>query len=771
MSTQQVPLTHPALVADHHSLHPKPLPKYTACPNCHGPMSEVRCCSGGGSQITNWGRHFQVCSRKVLNASSETRACFFDWLNDPTPYSDIPTSVIEREQLIRSTKDYGPAGPPLGLSCPGKVINGTTVTCPKKANRECRRLPPCCKKCSLSSAPAAAGTPNSTPTTPPGLPPPSQGPRSYARPLDPSYGNHPALQFHRQRQDEANRLASHEEASQALQNRVTVISYTGAGVQRYFVVPRLPGMVIVSVHANVMAGIDDAPVIAVLTHDNSDHSLTWVNQEVDVPIPLPPLIPGAAARIIIRAVDLEDSDCPGLAEESLRYRRSISAIRPSTPPLSVSPSRVLPDDPSHSLPQPQNAASTHPSVQLDALDIKHRAKFPFKYTCDIAAIMVPLLDITDRVDVEYKFKQLVPSNCTFAYSTFQKHRAAFRDGQIYLEREVKDLVAAGRSDDGLWNPFFLSVKDKKAASMTGTYSYVPSVPAPGQPPSPSSLTPPSVPNGSLIPICTHNTPMLRDSDNSTWDMAIDEVVVNRFHRDPEHHEISSIRNVPGTVSALSSPDFQMTISKRFTVTYVTTSVDGSLTNLAVKVIHLSESCNWRSSEEDRQKDQRDAPFHEAVRIFSCFELSAGFMNAALASGVAFHKFTILHPYLIEKEDWSAVAQPYLPSMPSALEGTYPMRGSMDGTTSGAPPGLHDTLSAFSHFTYELNMGKEVHCGFKYAFYAYNNAVFVFDSVTHSIIDDRVCARYIGNEGGVGLGRFIAGHKCNEICQALSLTTL
>jgi hypothetical protein len=66
-----------------------------------------------------------------------------------------------------------------------------------------------------------------------------------------------------------------------------------------------------------MAGIGDAPVIAVLVFD--DNTLTWVNQETDVPIALPPLVEGATARILVRAINLEDSEGHVLPEESVHY--------------------------------------------------------------------------------------------------------------------------------------------------------------------------------------------------------------------------------------------------------------------------------------------------------------------------------------------------------------------------------------------------------------------------------------------------------------------
>ncbi|KAJ7908472.1 hypothetical protein B0H13DRAFT_2331339 [Mycena leptocephala] len=188
------------------------------------------------------------------------------------------------------------------------------------------------------------------------------------------------------------------------------------------------------------------------------------------------------------------------------------------------------------------------------------------------------------------------------------------------------------------------------------------------------------------------------------------------------------------------------------------SPDGiELASVAVKSLLLSDAdavAMWVSREM--------AVWSEAARQAECHLQYALFKSKAAAVDLDLSAVEILSTFLfscLDKNVKTFIAQPWECGVQFSFH-------SLDHQSAA-----YQTLSAFSHFTYETRNHRSVYVDFQG--FQTVNGYRVFDSLTHIIDHTDSPSDYpaLGSLGRDGIEQFVQNHTCGSTCQALDLNPL
>ncbi|KAH9848620.1 hypothetical protein C2E23DRAFT_888878 [Lenzites betulinus] len=155
---------------------PPPPPPTAKCPDCQSELGSLQLCGGMGEDIHNYNRWYQKCT-----------GCSKIIFHGPkTPLESIPEDVQMRYTLNQSLRSS--SGPSGGILCGNPECAGQRNGRPRRANKDCARVPPLCSTCCLAESPpvrckahrlsaaevpiASAGSSSTHPVAPSAAPPP-----------------------------------------------------------------------------------------------------------------------------------------------------------------------------------------------------------------------------------------------------------------------------------------------------------------------------------------------------------------------------------------------------------------------------------------------------------------------------------------------------------------------------------------------------------------------------------------------------------------------
>ncbi|KAK7026327.1 hypothetical protein R3P38DRAFT_2529558 [Favolaschia claudopus] len=385
------------------ALNPRPTPK-PRCDDCNGELGPLLQALGGVSNLENWARWFQKCKMP---------GCLkFHWHNPPTAIANIPEDVQVRFTLRQSARDVG-----VPLSCPEPNCL-TANNQPRRANRECSRVPPRCANCckavggcrAQSHRIATSG--GSTQLEPS---------RIYARPLDENYAR-AYLTNHTARLEVATRIEA-EVRSKNLSARTTyVIVFENSFMppSQYHLVNTIPGKFIAADHAVLAPVIVDSLIYFL----DSPASETWCLRDARISIDTSP-----GVRLILRSCKItSNDDCLTLDDEIERVLVEMSNLPQKSKTRSL-------------LALSGALVATLTSFSSSSIEERTIAplKFPLTWVDEMVPRLIKLISLVDvgKLSLDDAFKQVF-SDCVFKRQTVYKHRKVFEDA---LELNILEMFA------------------------------------------------------------------------------------------------------------------------------------------------------------------------------------------------------------------------------------------------------------------------------------------------------------------------------------------
>ncbi|KAK6972263.1 hypothetical protein R3P38DRAFT_3485553 [Favolaschia claudopus] len=398
------------------ALNPRPTPK-PRCDDCNGELGPLLQALGGVSNLENWARWFQKCKMP---------GCLkFHWHNPPTAIANIPEDVQVRFTLRQSARDVGAS-----LSCPEPNCL-TANNQPRRANRECSRVPPrcanCCKAaggCRAQSHRITTGGGSTQLVPQPGsssgsaivgavatsTASDSQEPtRVYARPLDENYAR-AYLTNHTARLEVATRIEA-EERSKNLSARTTYVIVFENSVMppsQYHLVNTIPGKFIAADHAVLAPVIVDSLIYFL----DSPASKTWCLRDARISIDTSPGI-----RLILRSCKITSNDCLTLDDEIERIFVEMSNLPQKSKTRSLLALSGSPQIPSSSGRQTGSSSSSIEERTIAPL------KFPLTWVDEMVPRLIEMISLVDvkKLSLDDAFQQTF-SECVFKRQTVYKHR-------------------------------------------------------------------------------------------------------------------------------------------------------------------------------------------------------------------------------------------------------------------------------------------------------------------------------------------------------------
>ncbi|KAJ7741866.1 hypothetical protein B0H16DRAFT_1728388 [Mycena metata] len=469
------------------ALNARPAMAKQHCDACGGKMGQLLQCIKG-KLLENWARWFQKC----LQCEA------FFWHNFPTPLEHIPHDVQVHFVMRQSSQETG-----TGLFCQEDNCRNSSNQ-PRRANKECSRLPPrcigCCKAAGGYRTSAhrvrentplqfvrgtGAGSTASTSLTAQILGPstssssvsssalttfdvsiPSQ---TFARPLSADYARG-FLSRHSGLLAANAKLEAAEKSKTLSKNSVHTVVWAveNGPSQKFTLVSNVPGELVPADHAVLAFAIKNG-FIAYL---ESPFCGTWCVRDARVPISLSP-----GARVLLRTVDLTDERCNALDVEIQRLQ-----IELSNEPAAVKTRALIALSGSYSssrLPSPSSSlASTSSDISISAASTSESStppppertiaplRFPLTWACDMEAafsVFVSLRKPPTSLSLEAAFKKTFPQ-CIFKSPTVYKHNRFYKTA-VKLNI-LAAFVAAGRGTGGKWSDVVKAIEDSNAQSQT-----------------------------------------------------------------------------------------------------------------------------------------------------------------------------------------------------------------------------------------------------------------------------------------------------------------
>ncbi|KAK6977415.1 hypothetical protein R3P38DRAFT_3473656 [Favolaschia claudopus] len=684
------------------ALNPGPTPK-PRCDDCNGELGPLLQALGGVSNLENWARWFQKCKMP---------GCLkFHWHNPPTAIANIPEDVQVRFTLRQSARDVGAS-----LSCPEPNCL-TANNQPRRANRECSRVPPRCANCckavggcraqshriaasgsstqlvpqpgsGSSSANAAAGAVATSAGSD------SQEPsRTYARPLSENYAR-AYLTNHTARLEVAGRIEA-EERSKNLSARttyVTVFENSFMPPSQYHFVNTIPGKFIAADHAAL------APVIV----DNSPASETWCLRDARISIDTSP-----GVRLILRSCKItSNDDCLTLDDEIERVLIEMSNLPQKSKTrslLALSGSTQIPSSSGA-----QTGSSSSSSIEERTIA---PLKFPLTWVDEMVPRLIKLISLVDvgKLSLDKAFQQVF-SDCVFKRQTVYKHRKVFEDA---LELNILEMFAEiGRAPGGKWVDLVKAVEERKPAK-----------------PRPVAI---EVPDGENDSDLDFDVIKMRKEVFSYQDGIIQSGSVDRY--------------TPVEVLDVLICDKAQQRGHKMSVRLgqYPSSV-GVVASVALKKLCLADVGPWGTREVAIWTE--GSRLAEAHLVFKFFE-------SKLAVLALEYDVSVLETYLFTLENKMFIAQPW-------ECGARVLASNLDHGLEA-----YNILSAFSHFTYHNSNQQSVYVDFE-GFLTAAGGFRVFDSVTHARDAVGLLPR-LGSRGTAGVEDFVKHHVCGHLCVALEL---
>ncbi|KAG1788087.1 uncharacterized protein HD556DRAFT_1312214 [Suillus plorans] len=333
--------------------------------------------------------------------------------------------------------------------------------------------------------------------------------RNYARPLDLNYTRNYVL-GHQQTLVAEQRFQADQSLSIMIRNMIDVVLWLKNNEPPHLVklTCTTPGKFVPGDHPLLMR-FELGDYIAVYCSDQH----TWIEQDIKTPLLSPP-----NSTILLRSIDLTDNHMLlGFAERVLSLSCAPATVQsPSKRSFSATGMHLFRlDGMTSPLKRQRNASSNNPAgpvlisrqspiplpltsllpsptvtspLSLAAGDLDTspvvvpapamvqpnttipagaRARFPWKYTCDMVPRIQLFINVSDDQMIQALFATTFP-NCTYAKATFYKHRAAYRAAIENSSDRVEHAVNAGYSPAGQWNTLLAKIKANAAPSLTGS---------------------------------------------------------------------------------------------------------------------------------------------------------------------------------------------------------------------------------------------------------------------------------------------------------------
>ncbi|KAJ7104724.1 hypothetical protein C8R44DRAFT_746404 [Mycena epipterygia] len=689
------------------ALNARPHNHVGQCQACGARMlALVQCLKG--SNITNWARWFQKCPNCE----------FFFWHNTPTALEHIPDDVQINFVLVASSKEAGTS-----LLCPEPNCM-TSNKQPRRANRECARVPPRCSACckaaggcntqshrlthrdvpllQVASTSSASGSSSSLDSTS-GDPAPSAGSRTFARPLDKNYARGYLVRHHNVREANA-RLEATAKAKEASTNSVYVVLWAKEDrlPQKYTLVNETPGKFVPAEHLVLSSAL----VGGFISYLESPLSQTWCIRDARVPIPAPPRI-----RILLRTVDISDAGCLDMEVEisrliieqsgesgPIKIRRLLSLSGAST----ASPMHPSPSSSRQSSPDPSpRIDSSEPAVTTVERPIAP-LRFPLTWACDMDTGLSVLRSSrtgTSQASLESAFKMAFPQ-CSFKAQTVYKHLKIYDDA-VKLNILPK-FSSAGKTTGGKWNPIVISDNDDD------------------------------------------------DHDTDYNIMTMKKEVFKYYSAGRMKSEAGSETEPALEMNVLICDKFEKGHKMKVAMgSHSDSSNDFIL--VALKKFTISDTTLWLS---------RDmAGWCEGARLAECQLQYSVFKSRAALINMDCAGVDVLPTCLFTCMGVPYITQPWGCGVPFSIN------------TLARESGAYNILTAFSHFTYQDSNHRSVYVDFQG--FQTTTGYQVFDSRTHILDRGDSTSDYplFESLGIDGINHFVENHVCGPVCKALGLTSI
>ncbi|KAF7345991.1 hypothetical protein MVEN_01621700 [Mycena venus] len=681
------------------------------CPKCHNhTLGSVIRCEAGGTDIQNWDRHLQKCSFETCH--------YYLWHHPRTPMERIPQEVQLRfaakaslaEARQTSSKVVVPCGAPNCRDSKGE---------PRRANSQCDRTPfycsSCCKAlggCRLPShRPTTRDVSTRSDTTNSTVSPVDPPRRAFARPLDPSYAQ-PYIEAHRDRMQASARAEDDAKMKDLEANVFYVAVWTKdapAHPERFRLVADRYGKFIV----------EKSPAIAAFAQNgflsllDSPSPPRWVNYDIRAPISVK-----STSRILLKVPEI--TDCFELDLEIAQLPAGPTPTSASLRAHSESSQPVNPTVDSENI-----AVIDVPASPESVAEAKQEKRFPLRYTCDMKDGLAALAAVKGKARTTVFAKHF--PNLKYSSGTVYKHLVFYRDALKY--GILTKFSEHGRTEKGLWYDLIGDIERRKA-----------------------SEPPPIVVDLTEGRASAEIEEILDDGNEGNTIVFDDNVAFKIVLMKMSHYMF-----IDGVFQAYcNSPPIDVFIfddlvsGGKFEVHMGNITFEGH-NPVAIAVKYLTG-----------QEDV--AVWTEGARSSNLHALWESFKSSCKAQDILLTNVEVVATSLLSDEESEGayrIAQPW----------HFGHRFKASDLVDVAED-VWNTLSAFSHYTYQMSNHNSVYVDFEGILTAAGYRI--LDSVTHvSNTEENFGGggNYLGCLGKPGVKAFQDTHNCNATCGALSLNSI